>query len=107
MAPPTISNRANAARAGLRSRRAVGSRRLDGAVASGQVPWPWVSDASSRWIVPRSPGMTRTISLVARHLLLAPVLARTAGNSRSEEHTSELQSHVNLVCRLLLEKKNI
>src|SRR5690242_21528273 len=28
---------------------------------------------------------------------------RTA--ARSEEHTSELQSHVNLVCRLLLEKK--
>src|SRR5438477_8250110 len=27
------------------------------------------------------------------------------GNFRSEEHTSELQSHVNLVCRLLLEKK--
>src|SRR3954465_15169435 len=26
--------------------------------------------------------------------------------SRSEEHTSELQSHDNLVCRLLLEKKN-
>src|SRR5690242_21310713 len=26
---------------------------------------------------------------------------------RSEEHTSELQSHVNLVCRLLLEKKKI
>src|SRR5690242_21237936 len=25
--------------------------------------------------------------------------------SRSEEHTSELQSHVNLVCRLLLERK--
>src|SRR4051812_49971293 len=31
----------------------------------------------------------------------------TSANSehRSEEHTSELQSHVNLVCRLLLEKK--
>src|SRR6266571_8587207 len=28
-----------------------------------------------------------------------------AAASRSEEHTSELQSHVNLVCRLLLEKK--
>src|SRR3989344_8552028 len=27
-------------------------------------------------------------------------------DKRSEEHTSELQSHVNLVCRLLLEKKN-
>src|SRR5207237_10674744 len=26
-------------------------------------------------------------------------------NFRSEEHTSELQSHLNLVCRLLLEKK--
>src|SRR5690242_21548606 len=28
-----------------------------------------------------------------------------AAAPRSEEHTSELQSHVNLVCRLLLEKK--
>src|SRR4051812_49689778 len=27
--------------------------------------------------------------------------------ARSEEHTSELQSHVNLVCRLLLEKKTV
>src|SRR5260370_14719610 len=27
-------------------------------------------------------------------------------SKRSEEHTSELQSHLNLVCRLLLEKKN-
>src|SRR5260370_15777062 len=27
------------------------------------------------------------------------------GQERSEEHTSELQSHLNLVCRLLLEKK--
>src|SRR5260370_29753215 len=27
------------------------------------------------------------------------------GYERSEEHTSELQSHLNLVCRLLLEKK--
>src|SRR5260370_29122598 len=26
-------------------------------------------------------------------------------DDRSEEHTSELQSHLNLVCRLLLEKK--
>src|SRR5205809_2818223 len=28
------------------------------------------------------------------------------GASRSEEHTSELQSRLHLVCRLLLEKKN-
>src|SRR5687768_18105571 len=32
--------------------------------------------------------------------------ARTAQPSRSEEHTSELQSRLHLVCRLLLEKKN-
>src|SRR5260370_15260254 len=46
-----------------------------------------------------------------------PTLKRLAGtapsrelsfaiSNRSEEHTSELQSHLNLVCRLLLEKKN-
>src|SRR5947207_9564496 len=31
---------------------------------------------------------------------------RPLGQIRSEEHTSELQSHSELVCRLLLEKKN-
>src|SRR5260370_11004128 len=30
---------------------------------------------------------------------------RQRSTNRSEEHTSELQSHLNLVCRLLLEKK--
>src|SRR5438477_8167227 len=42
-----------------------------------------------------------------------PLIVATVGSGsdgypvlRSEEHTSELQSHVNLVCRLLLEKKN-
>src|SRR2546430_13255363 len=35
----------------------------------------------------------------------AEQLARETPNSRSEEHTSELQSQSNLVCRLLLEKK--
>src|SRR2546430_11466572 len=40
--------------------------------------------------------------------VIRPRLARLAGVatiSRSEEHTSELQSQSNLVCRLLLEKK--
>src|SRR5260370_22528182 len=32
--------------------------------------------------------------------------AASGVGGRSEEHTSELQSHLNLVCRLLLEKKN-
>src|SRR5438034_2250824 len=36
---------------------------------------------------------------------LSPLVGRT-WLCRSEEHTSELQSHSDLVCRLLLEKKN-
>src|SRR4029434_6251300 len=39
------------------------------------------------------------LCLSSHALLSSPLL------SRSEEHTSELQSHLNLVCRLLLEKK--
>src|SRR5260370_27186300 len=34
-----------------------------------------------------------------------PTPSDALGVGRSEEHTSELQSHLNLVCRLLLEKK--
>src|SRR6266850_6694388 len=34
-----------------------------------------------------------------------PANPRGSGEARSEEHTSELQSPCNLVCRLLLEKK--
>src|SRR2546430_7745487 len=34
-----------------------------------------------------------------------PGCSRTRSSARSEEHTSELQSQSNLVCRLLLEKK--
>src|SRR5260370_28873910 len=35
-----------------------------------------------------------------------PSLTTAVTKARSEENTSELQSHLNLVCRLLLEKKN-
>src|SRR5260370_16785959 len=35
----------------------------------------------------------------------ASASSRPFKRRRSEEHTSELQSHLNLVCRLLLEKK--
>ena len=34
-----------------------------------------------------------------------PVVLNSSVNERSEEHTSELQSRLHLVCRLLLEKK--
>src|SRR5260221_7625665 len=39
------------------------------------------------------------------HIPLARQERILAGQWRSEEHTSELQSHSDLVCRLLLEKK--
>src|SRR5438105_15895818 len=38
--------------------------------------------------------------------LASPIIG-TVFRKRSEEHTSELQSRVDLVCRLLLEKKNL
>src|SRR2546427_3422501 len=44
---------------------------------------------------------------VTRDLLgLEPVETALGVQFRSEEHTSELQSQSNIVCRLLLEKKN-
>src|SRR5260370_41759910 len=54
--------------------------------------------------LPRSRRLPRArLHLAAsRSLPRAHPLGRPA---RSEEHTSELQSHLNLVCRLLLEKK--
>src|SRR2546422_8444540 len=42
---------------------------------------------------------------VAANILEAGAEQRAAETERSEEHTSELQSRLHLVCRLLLEKK--
>src|SRR5690242_21150421 len=57
---------------------------------------------------PITPSVTVRVTAVASTVIRRSIL-RTAGmilhGFRSEEHTSELQSHVNLVCRLLLEKK--
>src|SRR5690349_24227864 len=44
-------------------------------------------------------------ALPARRAPAAPPARAAAGRLRSEEHTSELQSRRELVCRLLLEKK--
>src|SRR2546422_6467684 len=41
----------------------------------------------------------------ASPIRLTVTLSRCVGATRSEEHTSELQSRLHLVCRLLLEKK--
>src|SRR5260221_5308569 len=58
-----------------------------------------VSEASSLEISGCSRDSKPTVSTVACCLL-------SSQRFRSEEHTSELQSHSDLVCRLLLEKKN-
>src|SRR5438105_15352830 len=53
------------------------------------------------------PALILTVLLCLK-TLVSPVYAPNrffVGVSRSEEHTSELQSRVDLVCRLLLEKK--
>src|SRR5207237_7909670 len=52
----------------------------------------------------RSPREVDLSTRITRRIRLnVPLMS--ADTARSEEHTSELQSHLNLVCRLLLEKK--
>src|SRR5688572_31865194 len=53
----------------------------------------------------RSCSSRRLRSVTSRVTESAPMISPSAPWSRSEEHTSELQSQSNLVCRLLLEKK--
>src|SRR5687768_18265992 len=52
---------------------------------------------------PTSPRSTTTSPRGSRRMI--PSTRTTSGSGRSEEHTSELQSRLHLVCRLLLEKK--
>src|SRR5256886_4133628 len=60
----------------------------------GAATWPCASSTKSICCTSESPALTRPSS---GSTLIAM--------ARSEEHTSELQSQSNLVCRLLLEKK--
>src|SRR2546430_14830327 len=53
----------------------------------------------------RCAGSTSTASCAACSPCLRRTLRSSPASGRSEEHTSELQSQSNLVCRLLLEKK--
>src|SRR5712675_3459620 len=56
---------------------------------------PIFSSSTAYSMLPRTP----------RHLGSTMLPATRTTNRRSEEHTSELQSRLHLVCRLLLEKK--
>src|SRR5688500_20010887 len=71
-----------------------------GAKVSGPIPLP---TRVQRWTVLRSPHIdkkSREQFELKTHKRVIDMI-----DSRSEEHTSELQSPCNLVCRLLLEKK--
>src|SRR6266540_3267055 len=69
----------------------------------------WLIRASSSAV--RACTCSRQCPVATRAALTSPSAAATSAahgfvGARSEEHTSELQSHHDLVCRLLLEKKN-
>src|SRR2546430_8513238 len=61
---------------------------------------PGTSRRADRWH-----GRRRKAMKIVNTLGLAALALVTLTAARSEEHTSELQSQSNLVCRLLLEKK--
>src|SRR5438132_7285871 len=58
--------------------------------------------AAEHWLYLPSVGL---LVFGAGFLFQLPIRFRRLVTTRSEEHTSELQSHSDLVCRLLLEKK--
>src|SRR2546426_2257148 len=76
----------------------------------------WIRVLSSKVVSIRSsnastvaflyPAELEPAGLIATSLELPKKSLRYVSGVRSEEHTSELQSPCNLVCRLLLEKKN-
>src|SRR2546422_3477244 len=64
--------------------------------------------AAAALLVMGAAGINLSMLWVIRRLVDTVLVQRdpAALNTRSEEHTSELQSRLHLVCRLLLEKKN-
>src|SRR5690606_41355487 len=65
----------------------------------------WSSQTSTLICWPAAGWFTRRLRSPAPPRLAARLVPRRPCHCRSEEHTSELQSRENLVCRLLLEKK--
>src|SRR2546429_5302274 len=76
--------------------RSLGSRQLNNRV-------PHHSNSAHQ-----DPSERISVMAFVSALIIAAVSAKRASDKklRSEEHTSELQSRLHLVCRLLLEKKN-
>src|SRR5438876_8974451 len=62
-------------------------------------------DAGQKGLMVAVPLLSGALLRVVNGILVDRIGPKTTGLIRSEEHTSELQSPVHLVCRLLLEKK--
>src|SRR5437773_7913058 len=67
--------------------------------------FPYTTLFRSRRAEHRQPAARERLNLIADLVHGGGLGARRQPPRRSEEHTSELQSHHDLVCRLLLEKK--
>src|SRR5215204_7272264 len=66
-----------------------------------------VGTSIARLVLPQAEGKAppTNLTLPSGEVSLRISMCSASQPSRSEEHTSELQSHSDLVCRLLLEKK--
>src|SRR6266571_5833394 len=84
--------------------RPRGYRPYDGASAAAG-PAAAVRAAGARGAAARGGAGGRSARTFPAWAMISAAAPMNRSPSRSEEHTSELQSHVNLVCRLLLEKK--
>src|SRR5438093_7820054 len=71
-----------------------------------EAPRKWKRAAGLRAICRRRFGRSAPSSQTVRRISAGRRIVAYRPGYRSEEHTSELQSLTNLVCRLLLEKKN-
>src|SRR5438034_2200421 len=78
------------------------------AATTSSAGWPGFLAVANRATIGSNPAVvawSQCTGQFSDHVLACWRLPRRARPSRSEEHTSELQSHSDLVCRLLLEKK--
>src|SRR5699024_12314006 len=96
-APPTLFPYTTLFRSGASSH----SRSLD------TLWWPPLHPRYALARAPWTSGEALSIDRSVRLARLSEFVRREPAATRSEEHTSELQSRFDLVCRLLLEKKKL
>src|SRR2546425_8763097 len=110
---PTLTNTATAAsrrhtrRAGPRNIRSAAGYRLTASPTSNHPKNPCTRGTSKIWAPPKSQKAFQGTSVRYPLEKVESWLSSPRSSTRSEEHTSELQSLAYLVCRLLLEKKKM